>query len=608
MAKLDYPKTQLQNLQYRAQLVLECERDRELRSAVKGYFQRDILYAFNVWFWAYDPKREEKRKNRPIITYPFQDSTILEIRRWIEDQENGFIDKSREMLATYMVLLTFLWGWLTKHGESYRIGSWKEDFVDKSGVLDTLFEKLRYNLRRLPPFLLPAGFDIERDMPYMKLVNLENQSTIIGEATNADFARAGRNTAVLFDELQSWDSAEDAWRSASDSTRSKIAVGTPKGAGNKLAELSRTDEVKNKLHLLWYLSPEKAVTSEEHIERVKRGEVFSKVLGRKVEYAEDQSTVPSSCYLDVSGKVRSEWYDEEESRRDAKDVKENLDCDYLTTGNPIFDTYISNKRLAEASYPVQVGNLEWTLYPIFNTAGQCTNVGTLKCEFVPNINGRIQVWSAPETGWENGYCIGADTAEGLEQGDYDSAYVLARFFTKPKVVAKIRGHLAMHVYAEELAKLATFYENAFVAVERNNHGHAVIQQLVRIYTNLAGKDLFTKGYEQGTGAIGFETTSMSKPVVIGTLGKAISFDQFECPDANFWRETLTFVEDDGKMEAQGKSRGDRSYDDDVMAMAITLWTHLKAPLPSRKIPPRDYPSWVRKPEKKYEGHLVGWVV
>ncbi|HRF70809.1 MAG TPA: hypothetical protein PKV66_05205, partial [Candidatus Pelethenecus sp.] len=46
---------------------------------------------------------------------------------------------------------------------------------------------------------------------------------------NPDFGRGSRKTAILFDELGSWDYAKDAWESAGDSTSCRIANSTPKG-------------------------------------------------------------------------------------------------------------------------------------------------------------------------------------------------------------------------------------------------------------------------------------------------------------------------------------------------------------------------------------------
>lgn len=590
-----YSKNIDENARQRASLLTQCESDPQLRAEVKELFKRDILFAFNLWFWTFDTRTDSK--HLPFITYDFQDDAITRLNDAIENGRDAFIDKSRDMGATWIVLGTFTWRYLTKMGEEFRVGSRKEDFVDKVGDMGSLFEKIRYLLNRLPWFLLPQGFDGKKDMPYMKVVNRELGSAIIGEATNENFARGDRKKAVLFDEFQTWEKGDEAWRSASDATPCKIALGTPQGEGNKFAELHRTEEVKTKIHLIWWTHPKKASTSNS----------YKAILAGEGKLGKDQSKAPPGCYVDTTGKIRSEWYDYEVARRTKEDVSENLDCDYLTSGRPIFDT---NKCKTNKDYsrpPIAVGNLNWLVAPTYSESGVCTNQDSLEVEFVENNNGLYQIWEYPQEGYNEAYCIGADTAEGLEQGDYDAATCFSRI-DEPKTVASLREHLRIHEYAEELAKFGTYYKGAIIAVERNNHGHGVILELQRVYRKLWYKEIFTKGYPTSTDRIGFETTSMSKPVVIGTLGKAISLDTFKDPDEGFWDETLTFVEDNGRMEAQGKSKGQKCYDDRVMSRAITLWTHLSSPLPSKIIKREEKSRITKMGEGSYSTNLVGFIV
>jgi len=601
-----YPKTRLKNIEFRAKIQ---DGSQELRANARGIAFQDVLFFFNVFLWTYGvdiDKGGTEKAALPFITWEFQDENILEIVAAIEKGENVFEDKSRDMGATWIILGIFFWFWLKSGGSNFRIGSRKEDYVDKSGDMDTLFEKLRFMAARMPRWMLPKGFDLKKHSPYMKLINPENNNAIIGEATNKDFARGGRQRAVLFDEFQAWETAEEAWRSASDATRCKIALGTPDGAGNKFAELERTDEVKKKLRLWWWKHPLKAKTSKAHLNRVASGLIFDRVGNYKVELGDEEW--PPGCYVDQYGKIRSEWYDGEHERRDKENIAANIDIDYLTTGRPVFDTVICDKKLRDCK-PGERGDLMWKIRPIFSSdSGYCINQGQLEVEFIPNVNGLYEIWEKPNDGYEYGFVIPADTAEGLEQGDYDSAYCIFRGDTKPRAVASLHGHLKIHEYAEELAKFAVYYGQAYVNIERNNHGHGVIQQIMKLYNRLWHKDIFTKGYAQLTDAIGFGTTSMSKPIIIGTLGKAISNDEFDCPDEKFWKETLTFVEDDGKMEAQGKSKGQKCYDDRIMSMAIGLWTHLNMPLPSLKRKIKPLTGWRKSWEAEKSKTLVGWVV
>lgn len=588
-----YPKDRQENIRFRAQLLDMCAKDKDARGYVWEMIKRDPLFTFNVLFYTYDPRT--KVKDEPFITFPFQDETILKINSWIENGENGFIDKSRDMGATYMVLYVFLWRWLTKKGEKFRLGSRTEDYVDKSGDLSTLFEKLRYCLDRIPGWFLPAGYDRKKHSTYMRLLNPELGCAIIGEATNANFARGGRENAVLFDEFQAWEMADEAWRSASDSTKCKISLGTPDGAGNKFAELSRTEEVKNKVRLHWSLHPHKAVTNESHLEKQKN-------LG----LVDINSNAPAGCYIDINGKIRSEWYDSESSTRDKEDVAANLDIDYLQTGRPVFDTQICDRRLRECIPPIAVGDLRWQTRPLFSNDGQCINSDQLEVEFIPNINGLVKIWEYPEKDYDNGYCGSADCAEGLEQGDYNSASILKRYGGEKDrlhIVATIHGHLKDFEYADELAKLGTYYGKCYIAIEREgNAGGSVIAHIRKVYPYLFHKEVMTKGFPQMTDRIGWFTNHMTKPVIIGNLSKLITNNTFLDLDEGFWRETLTFVNNDGTLEAQGKSKGQKCYDDRVMDRAILLHINNELPLPSRKRQMYKPTGW-RAVEQKSESLL-----
>jgi hypothetical protein len=101
---------------------------------------------------------------------------------------------------------------------------------------------------------------------------------------------------------------------------------------------------------------------------------------------------------------------------------------------------------------------------------------------------------------------------------------------------------------------------------------------------------------------------MTKPVIIGNLSKAISNDEYEDKDEEFWKETLTYVHNDGVMEAQGKSAGQKCYDDRIMDTAILLWIHTQLPLPTRKFDRKPLRGWRREWEQSRKGNLIRFAV
>ena len=73
------------------------------------------------------------------------------------------------------------------------------------------------------------------------------------------------------------------------------------------------------------------------------------------------------------------------------------------------------------------------------------------------------------------YIIGVDPAGGGCDGDYACAQVIER--STGLQCAELHGHFPPQELAARVAVLARKYNDALVAVERNNHGHAVIAHL-----------------------------------------------------------------------------------------------------------------------------------
>jgi hypothetical protein len=89
-------------------------------------------------------------------------------------------------------------------------------------------------------------------------------------------------------------------------------------------------------------------------------------------------------------------------------------------------------------------------------------------------NGRLKVWEYPQE--DRTYIIGADVAEGISAGDYSAAYVVDAF--TGATVAALHGHWNTHDYAVKLSEIGSRYNDALIAPERNNHGHAVLSSLI----------------------------------------------------------------------------------------------------------------------------------
>jgi hypothetical protein len=168
-------------------------------------------------------------------------------------------------------------------------------------------------------------------------------------------------------------------------------------------------------------------------------------------------------------------------------------------------------------------------------------------------NGRLLVWFPPSDGRQ--YVIGVDAASGGSEGDYACAQVIERAMGLQ--CAELHAHFPPLELARRVAELGRRYDNALVAVERNNQGYGVLAHLKDLhYDNL---------YEQG-GQEGWLTSVVTRPAMIENLAAVLVEKPELFHSARLLEEMKTFVRhEDGRTEA-----AEGAHDDCVMAMAIAL--------------------------------------
>lgn len=236
--------------------------DRECANDCKRFF-RTFLFTF-------DPKREPY--HFPFNPFPFQDDLIDELQAAIEGGYDLFIDKTREMGATYTVLGVLMWYWKYKPAANFLIGSRKEDIVDNVGKVvsgeasnkeESLFGKLDYMLERIPDIARPTGYEPGRHRSYMSLRNPELGNVIGGESANPNFSRGGRQRAIVLDEFAFWDNDDAAWGATADTTNCRIVLTTPGIRPNTKAKrlrFGKDGEQIKVISLPYHLDPRKDQT------------------------------------------------------------------------------------------------------------------------------------------------------------------------------------------------------------------------------------------------------------------------------------------------------------------------------------------------------------
>lgn len=289
----------------------------------------------------------------------------------------------------------------------------------------------------------------------------------------------------------------------------------------------------------WWWQPEYRLTIQEALDRdVPLGE------NPKEKDREEEADLVAKYRLDINQIYWRRWKKATLKRQFQQEYPEDDATCFLTTGNLYFDLEVlqTAKRVGELK-PISVTD-----------------------------NERFKVWEKPVAG--HSYMIGADVAEGVANGDYSAAYVID--VATGKDVASLHGHWDTHNYAGKLAEIGRMYNMALIAVERNNHGHAVLEALIY---NLHYPNIYKHKDYDATNAAGekpgFPTNIKTRPIMLSTMGELMEKAPDLFRDSDFFTECFRFVQkDNGKAEAQ-----DGCHDDRVIARAIVaeVWAHSPRP-------------------------------
>lgn len=187
----------------------------------------DPLYWINHYAYTCDP--------RDLSTWPFDlFPKQAEFIRWLEkrekEQKDGVVEKSRDVGATWLCCAYALHGWLFRLNFHVGFGSRKLELVDRLGDLDCIFEKMRFLLYALPPWMQPRGYERSKHDNHARLVNPQTGNTITGEGGD-EIGRGGRKTVYFVDEAAFLARPQLVERALSQTTRVRIDVSTHNGPG-----------------------------------------------------------------------------------------------------------------------------------------------------------------------------------------------------------------------------------------------------------------------------------------------------------------------------------------------------------------------------------------
>ncbi len=220
-------------LQYFTSLRTDADCQRELQGlSCHDWFEK---YAFG-----FDPRARSPLSRVPFRLFPRQAdlvdwTTDLVFRR----RTSGLIEKARDEGATELLVRWCLFNWLFKDGFSALLSTRKEDEIDSKKDAKTLFERVRYQIRLLPDWMIPSGFNRQTDMNADKKIVAPEGNALLGEAPIPNMGRGGRVTCAMLDEFAFWPfGGYPQLRSLSQTTDSLLIPSSVAGRLNQYSDLA----------------------------------------------------------------------------------------------------------------------------------------------------------------------------------------------------------------------------------------------------------------------------------------------------------------------------------------------------------------------------------
>lgn len=198
-------------------------------------------------------------------------------------------------------------------------------------------------------------------------------------------------------------------------------------------------------------------------------------------------------------------------------------------------------------------------------------------EYVERPEGQLRVWEKPKEGAS--YICAVDTAAGLHKRDPSCATILQLGFESNKatfrMVAQWHGWIPVTEYADEVFKLACWYNSALTVVELTGIGRAVMERLKKelFYWNLFREPTHAEYANPYQGArMGIDTSMYNKAAMVAILQQVIQDRRIAIPCTETMTELNAFEQERTELgNARFRGAGG-SHDDRVMSLVIGVST------------------------------------
>lgn len=213
---------------------IQVQQNPDLQKGCMEYYRTRPVEFIIDWGMTYDPRNVFDSMlpvMLPFVLFPRQVDLVHFLHECLSIKENGLVEKTRDMGATWICVAFSVWLWLFHPGAAIGWGSRKQELVDKISDPDSIFEKIRIFIMHLPFWFLPEGFDDRKHFSFMRIINPENGSVITGEVGD-NIGRGGRKLIYFKDESAHYERPEKIEASLGDNTDVQIDFSSVNGNGN----------------------------------------------------------------------------------------------------------------------------------------------------------------------------------------------------------------------------------------------------------------------------------------------------------------------------------------------------------------------------------------
>ncbi len=188
----------------------------------------------------------------------------------------------------------------------------------------------------------------------------------------------------------------------------------------------------------------------------------------------------------------------------------------------------------------------------------------------PSVENELLVWAHPVAERGVTYVVIGDPSEGVVGGDPCAAAVYRR--DTGEHVASLHGLWRTHEFAAALEAVAYRYGTAQIVVERVNHGHAVLNALLRLGVGLDTSKAYPNIFHDTDEKAGWKTGEVPRATACEAFEAAHRLKKWTSPDRDALAEMQQFV-----ILKTGKAAATPGAHDDRVITHIIAWVILSKP-------------------------------